>query len=312
MEMKVEDEKEVLVQLDGTENTEKNEEGKQPEVVVKKDGDEARESITDQVKQYEQQLEAERREKEAARQRAEAAEREAQAATARVAETELDAIDNAIAAMERENEAVQRRLKDAMEAGNFEETVKATTDLSKVAVKLNSLQEGKRYAEQRKNEQPARPSDPQEAYIQRFTPRSQQYLREHRDLITDPAKNKRLIAAHYAAEAEGYAPDTDAYFDFLDGKLGFKEAAVSNTPPPKPARNGAPPAAPISRAGGGGSGSSSDDAGVIRLTQGEARAATDGSIVWNHGPKKGEPIGLKEYARRKQIMQRNGAYETQQ
>jgi len=67
------------------------------------------------------------------------------------------------------------------------------------------------------------------------------------------------------------------------------------------------PAAPISR-GDGGDISSGGGPAVIKLTPGEARAATDGSIVWNSGPSKGEPIGVKEYARRKSIMMKQGHY----
>jgi hypothetical protein len=260
--------------------------------------DDVSEVIKAQAQEYETKLEAERKEKEAARLRAENAEREARAATAKVADSELDAVTNAIHAVEMERETVKSKLKSAMESGDFEGTVKAQEDLAQVINKLNSLKEGKTYIEQKKVE--PQHQDPQEAYIARFTPRSQEYLRKHRDLITDTNKNKRMIAAHYEAEAEGLSPDSDAYFKFLDQKLGFSEA------PQKQERQNRMPAAPISRGDGGDI--SSGGPAVIKLTSGEARAATDGSIVWNHGPNKGEPIGVKEYARRKSIMMKQGQY----
>lgn len=293
-EIEVEIETEDTAKVAGTEEKE-----------VKKEATTGTEDVSEVIKaqaqQYEEKLEAERKAKDEARQRAEAAEREARVATAKVADTELDAVTNAIHAVEMEKETVKSKLKTAMESGDFEATVKAQEDLAQVVTKLNSLKEGKTYIEQKKNE-PQQSQDPQEAYISRFTPRSQDYLRKHRELITDTAKNKRMIAAHYEAEAEGLAPDTEAYFKFLDQKLGFAEAP----PVAKQEKQQRMPAAPISRGEGGDI--SSGGPSVVKLSAGEARAATDGSIVWNYGPNKGEPIGVKEYARRKAIMSKQGQY----
>ena len=254
-------------------------------------------AIREQAKEYEVKLVAEREEKEAARRRADTAEREARVATARVADSDLDSVTNAISMVEMQREKVKRQLKDAMEAGDFDGTVKAQEDLSEAITKLNALKEGKNYIEQRKSE-PVN-VDPQEAYIGKFTQRSQEYLRQHRELVTNENKNKRMIAAHYEAEAEGHKPDSEAYFQFLDNKLGYAEA-------PKKAPSRMPAGAPVSR--GNGDIQSGGNGNVIKLSSGEARAATDGSIVWNAGANKGEPIGVKEYARRKSLMIKNGQY----
>ena len=270
-----------------------------PVVETKKDGSEdaIALAIREQAKEYEVKLVAEREEKEAARRRADTAEREARVATARVADSDLDSVTNAISMVEMQREKVKRQLKDAMEAGDFDGTVKAQEDLSEAITKLNALKEGKNYIEQRKSD-PVN-VDPQEAYIGKFTQRSQEYLRQHRELVTNENKNKRMIAAHYEAEAEGHKPDSEAYFQFLDNKLGYAEA-------PKKAPSRMPAGAPVSR--GNGDIQSGGNGNVIKLSSGEARAATDGSIVWNAGANKGEPIGVKEYARRKSLMIKNGQY----
>lgn len=270
-----------------------------PVVEAKKDGSEdaIAAAIREQAKEYEVKLVAEREEKEAARRRADTAEREARVATARVADSDLDSVTNAISMVEMQREKVKRQLKDAMEAGDFDGTVKAQENLSEAITKLNALKEGKNYIEQRKSE-PVN-VDPQEAYIGKFTQRSQEYLRQHRELVTNENKNKRLIAAHYEAEAEGHKPDSEAYFQFLDNKLGYADA-------PKKAPSRMPAGAPVSR--GNGDIQSGGNGNVIKLSSGEARAATDGSIVWNAGANKGEPIGVKEYARRKSLMIKNGQY----
>lgn len=270
-----------------------------PVVEAKKDGSEdaIAAAIREQAKEYEVKLVAEREEKEAARRRADTAEREARVATARVADSDLDSVTNAISMVEMQREKVKRQLKDAMEAGDFDGTVKAQEDLYEAITKLNALKEGKNYIEQRKSE-PVN-VDPQEAYIGKFTQRSQEYLRQHRELVTNENKNKRMIAAHYEAEAEGHKPDSEAYFQFLDNKLGYADA-------PKKAPSRMPAGAPVSR--GNGDIQSGGNGNVIKLSSGEARAATDGSIVWNAGANKGEPIGVKEYARRKSLMIKNGQY----
>jgi hypothetical protein len=270
-----------------------------PVVETKKDGSEdaIAFAIREQAKEYEVKLVAEREEKEAARRRADTAEREARVATARVADSDLDSVTNAISMVEMQREKVKRQLKDAMEAGDFDGTVKAQEDLSEAITKLNALKEGKNYIEQRKSD-PVN-VDPQEAYIGKFTQRSQEYLRQHRELVTNENKNKRMIAAHYEAEAEGHKPDSEAYFQFLDNKLGYADA-------PKKAPSRMPAGAPVSR--GNGDIQSGGNGNIVKLSSGEARAATDGSIVWNAGANKGEPIGVKEYARRKSLMIKNGQY----
>ena len=270
-----------------------------PVVETKNDGSEdaIAPAIREQAKEYEVKLVAEREEKEAASRRADAAEREARVATARVADSDLDSVTNAISMVEMQREKVKRQLKDAMESGDFDGTVKSQEDLAETITKLNALREGKNYIEQRKSE-PVN-VDPQEAYIGKFTQRSQEYLRQHRELVTNENKNKRMIAAHYEAEAEGHKPDSEAYFQFLDNRLGYADA-------PKKAPSRMPAGAPVSR--GSGDIQSGGNGNVIKLSSGEARAATDGSIVWNAGANKGEPIGVKEYARRKSLMIKSGQY----
>lgn len=295
--MSIEKEEEVIVEIEKDEPEVKVQEAapvEKKEEAPKEDGVEV---IRAQVKEYEEKLEAERAEKEAARLRAETAEREVVQAKTRVNESEAEALNSAIAMLETEKEQAKRELKVAMESGDFDGVVSANEKLSLSVTNIEKLKEGKTALERTRTE----PSDPVEGYIQRFSPRSQDFLRKNMDYVRDPVKNKKLIAAHYEAEAEGYVPDTDAYFDFLGKKLSPSQKKEIS-------ENRSAPAAPVSRGYDSISSSSSESSSVVKLTPGEARAATDGSIVWNFGPKKGEPIGVKEYARRKSVMMKQGAY----
>lgn len=260
--------------------------------------DPAIEAIKAQVAEHEANLEKERSEKAAAEERARKAEAEAAVAKERVASSEIETLDAATAVVEREKDNAKRALKEAMEKGDFDGVISAQEQLAEHTYALKQLKEGKRALEQRASQRSAAPStDPVETYISQFTPRSQNYLRQNIDFVKDPAKNKRLVAAHYEAEAEGLAADSDAYFEFLDAKL--KPAAVEKTETRQSRRS--TPAAPVSRGNDLSSGGSGSER-KVKLTPNEARAATDGTIVWNTGPNKGKPIGVKEYARRKMLM----------
>jgi hypothetical protein len=125
-----------------------------------------------------------------------------------------------------------------------------------------------------------------------------------------------MQAAHFDAESEGFALDSPKYFDHVERFLGMKKAAE---PEPKPnggaeatsQRRPTAPVAPVTPSGGGMSG----DSNTVRLTKAEAEAAQDGTVQWNYDDptgkgrfKKGDPIGLTEYARRKLTMTKQGRY----
>lgn len=298
------DDKELLVEIDEGEDTTSTTAKSTPQTDTKSDSD-AVEIVRAQVKEFEAKLQTERKEKEEARRRAEIAERQAREAQTKVAQSELDVVSSSIMAVESERDAIRRELKDAMERGDVDGTVTANERLAEVTTTLKQLKEGKENLEKTRSETPVTSADPVESYISKFSPRSQEYLRQHQDLVTDASKNKKLIAAHYEAEAEGLAPDSDQYFAFIDQKLGFSDDGA----PQKQSSRRATPAAPVSRGGDLSSGGSNTGANVVKLTPGEAKAAVDGSIVWNSGPNRGEPIGVKEYARRKAMMMKSGAYD---
>ena len=258
--------------------------------VVEKEEKKPAEIVQAKVAEYEERIEAERRAKDEATARAEAAERNAEAARKQASMGELEIVTNAIATTEMKLTAIKRQLQDAMQSGDFEATIKANEELASSTYDLRSLKEGKAAIESRKPEPAA------DERLRGYSRRSQQYLSAHPELLSDQRKHARMLAAHHDSVAEGIQPDSDAYYAFIDERLGYSTAKPeTKTPAPKPVR---PAGAPISRGQDVSSGASS----VVKLTPGEARAATDGTILWNSGPNKGQPIGIKEYARRKVAM----------
>lgn len=278
-------------------------------------------AIDDLAKQYKELEEREanaRKAEETARRRAEESERAAQealrqaeAAKAQARTSNLDTITTALASANAEVEAAKRDVKIAGEAGDYEAQAAAYERLAGAKALVLRYDEAKADLETRRPEpqQQRRPADPVEAYIAGRSEPTQQWLRSHTDYITDQKKNAKLNAAHHDAMAEGHAPDSDGYFAHVEKFLGMGETEKAESKPKRPA---ARVAAPTSAANGTPSGGANE----VRLTPGEARAATDGTLVWNWDDtspkkafKKGDPIGIKEMARRKQAMAKDGAYD---
>lgn len=262
---------------------------------VEKEEKKPAEIVQAKVAEYEERIEAERRAKEEATARAEAAERSAEAARKQASIGELDIVTNAIATTEMKLATIKRQLQDAMQSGDFEATIKANEDLASATYDLRSLKDGKAAIESRKVEPVA------DERLRGYSRRSQQYLSTHPELLSDPRKHARMLAAHHDSIAEGIQVESDAYYAFIDERLGYAAKLEPKASAPKPVR---PAGAPISRGQDASSGASS----VVKLTPGEARAATDGTITWSSGPNKGQPIGIKEYARRKVAMTAENRY----
>ena len=153
-------------------------------------------------------------------------------------------------------------------------------------------------------------SDPFDQWAQGKSAPTVAWAREHKDHVVDPHKFKRVLAAHYDAEAEGIEPDTPEYFRHIEKKIGVGTDRTANgRDEPATTRR---PSAPTIPADGGGRGSGG--AREVKLTKGERESATDGTLAWNyddpHGKfKKGDPIGIQEMARRKLAMSEQGLYD---
>ncbi len=93
-------------------------------------------------------------------------------------------------------------------------------------------QEQQRLAQQpRPQQQAPQSSDPFERALANRTPRTQQFLRAHRDLVrSDGSLKKAAVEAHERALDEGLRVDTDDYFKFIEQNLGDdRERAVKGT-----------------------------------------------------------------------------------
>lgn len=237
-------------------------------------------------------------------------------ASAELSDSNVSAVENAIAAARAEADGFQREQAAAFAEGDFTKAADFGRKMARSEAKIAQLEEGKANLVEAKpapkqNGGAAQPDDPFEAVVSSASPRAQTWLRQHKEYVTDPAKARKAQIAHLEAIDQGHVVDSDAYFDYCERKLGLKQEPLPEPKPePKPQAR-VMPGAPVSRESTPTGGQTSPT--QISLTPGEQRAATDGSVVWERddpkgGYRKGEPVGLKEYARRKMLMSREGRY----
>lgn len=220
-------------------------------------------------------------------------------------------VDTSILAAQAESDNARREYQLALEAGDFGKASEANAKLIKAASQVTLLEDKKRtFADEAARprplegavRQPQRPTNEVDAYIETKSPRTQTWLRDHPECVTDPRMNNKTVGAHYEALAEGYSPDTEGYFLFIDRKLGFAGQPAEAADEQETHVEAAPvrrqkalvPAAPVSRDAPRGERSTSR----MYLTRGEQEVA--------------EALGItpSEYARRKQAMEKQGYYHT--
>jgi hypothetical protein len=256
-----------------------------------------------------------------------AAQTEVQETRTEIAETRLGTVEQGIAAATTEADAAQSEYTAAMEAGDWKKAGEAQRKISRAEATKVRLEEAKAELEvqktqpqrqQQRIEAPQTQADPVEAFIQGRDPGTQAWLREHADdaraLALDPTGRRaaKLNAADSDARSEGLKPGSAEYFDHVNKFLG-----VTKTNGKTPAngqtqrRSASAPVAPVAASAGGVSGGTE-----VRLSAGEARSATDGTLQWNYDDpagqkrfKKGEPIGVQEFARRKLALKESGQYD---
>lgn len=242
-------------------------------------------------------------------------------------ESHVSTVESGLEAAKAEADAAEREYTSAFEAGDGAKVAQAQRKIARAEAKIARLDEAKDELETRRTkaptegerrkpievERPRTADDPVEAYVQNRSEPTANWLRAHPEWVTDPKKNAKLTAAHYDATGDGIDVDTPEYFAYVEKFIGLKNGAAVNTNgAAKPQRKQGAPVAPGGATGGGTNGGGRE----VTLTRGEATAATDGTHVWNYDDasgqkrfKKGDPIGVQEFARRKLEMTKQGQYD---
>jgi hypothetical protein len=267
---------------------------KKPEA-SRKDGSEPEEGI----QELKVKLEQERAARIEAQKHARMAYETAADAKNEVQDTNLQLVRNAIDTVKRNNDILKYNYSEAMSVGDYTKAAELQETMGMNSAKLMELERGRAHMENAPKivaPEPPRPSDPVEALASQLSPRSADWVRRNPHCVTDPRMYQKMVAAHNLAIADGYQPDTDDYFGFVEDTLRIsRRVNVDQDDDPmsgsaKVTQRRSPPAAPVSR-GGGGTGSRPNE---VRLTREEIETARD--------------LGMTEtdYARNKMLLKKEG------
>ena len=227
----------------------------------------------DGIADLKRQLDEERARRAEAERRANEAAQAAHRAKLDKDDSDIQLVSNAIDTLNRDTDFLKASLEQAMRMGDHSRAVELQEEISDNKAKLLQLNNG---LEAMKNRPVAPPppahSDPVEAFAAQLSPRSADWVRAHPEFVRDAKLNRKMIAAHELAVADGHAPDTDGYFSAIEETLRVRpkpvvdEDASSSAAKAVSRRDAAPAAAPVSRG-------TPSRANVVRLTAAEREMA---------------------------------------
>lgn len=287
-------------------NTKGEHEPDSASVLVEVEGDPAaaelradEDSPDDKIKILQDRLDAERRARAEAEARAREAAQHANQAYSRAEDSDMHVVNTAISTVRGENDTLTDKYAEAIEAGDYQAAAKIQRAISQNEAKLLQLENGKAAMEARPRQQAMidpGPSDPVERFASQLSPRSADWVRNNPQYVTDPRLNQKMIAAHNMAVADGYAPDTEDYFGYVEDALKINRRTARSesddggspmSAAAKPmSRQAPPPAAPASR--------EAPSRNTMRLSAMEADIARS--------------LGMKpeEYAKNKLLLRKEG------
>lgn len=220
-----------------------------------------------------------------AERRAQQANSQVRKAYGEVEDTNYQLVVNAIDTVKGRAEALKAAYREAMSVGDYDKVAELQEAMSINAVQHSELEKGRAAMENRIRQMQAeaqvaqqRSADPIEQLAESVSPRSAAWLRRNRELVQDQRSLKKMFRAHEDAVDEGIEPDSDAYFSFIEGRMGARprEEAVDSplsaaAAPAVPRRSAPPAAAPVTRSGTG----AGNRPGTATLSREEKETARD-------------------------------------
>ena len=217
--------------------------GGEPEIVIEHDdggadgGPSPYEVLKRQYDEREAELTRTRQAREAAERKARELSTTAQEQEQGYRQAAAAALDNAIELSKSNIANAEAAMRSAAQSGDWDTFSKAQRAISENSARQAQLENTKQQLETAPPQvQKYEPSDPVEAQISQFSPRSQDWLRQHKDdIFNDPERQIDAQAAHRLAIRRGLKADTDEYFAALDEQMGYTTMSNSvKTPPPPP------------------------------------------------------------------------------
>jgi hypothetical protein len=230
---------EALAQQEADKNTNKDEQVEKP-VVVESDDGEATRALQKQLDDL-TKAETASRERAANAERAQAAaleqsrthQAELEKSRAQLADSELEAVGSALEACVSEGDAAQKDYEAALTSGDAKQASDAQRRLVRAEARAAQLESAKSNIEDRqkatKEQLETRKLAPNqqdqfEQAIASLPDPAKVWLRSHPDYMTDQRKNAKIQSLHWDALDAGNGAFTPKYFEFIEEKVGLREA----------------------------------------------------------------------------------------
>lgn len=232
-------------------------------------------------------------------QRASAAERE-------TVTVKRDAVGTILEKLGADKDAARRDLIAAHEAGDFIKVADAQDRLSMANARIVEAEKGKMVLDdEAKNPQGRQiqdsASDPVEVVARTMqSRRSADWIRQHPEVVVNGAVAPAAMSAHFSVIDKGLAPDSDAYFEHLEGAINGRRAEPRQQERQPSGRdmNRSPTSAPVNRDVVQAPGAQRP--GSIRLEPHEVQTAVDTYAPLY--PKESRDQLLKRYAQDKMAL----------
>ena len=254
---------------------------------------------------------------------------QATAANSVASQREHESLLNAISATQQGIDKASADLRQAMEAGDYDKASQAQIAIGRFAARLEQMESGRASAEEARKAAPVQTQPPRqqpapaavdwsrawspteaESVARGSSPAAAAWMRSHPQFFHDPNFRQQVIGADQVARARGIAPDTDAYFQAVEGIVGIsspeataQQMAQMHQPAPVQGqqRQAPPPAAAPSRQvpSSGGQASSGN-----RVTL----SADECDIARFMFPNEKDPLAT--FAANKQACEREGRYDS--
>lgn len=239
------------------------------------------------LKKLNKRLEEERRARIEAEALARQASEQARMAQNEATDSNMHLVSGAIESVKRDQEILKANLRDAMAIGDFDKAAELQEQMTANITNLRQLERGFEEMKQQPRIQPQAPPPGEltvDRLIEQVTPRSAEWLKKNRDALPDARSIRVMARAHEDAVDYGIVPESDAYFQFVENRLGINAARksipevddVMSSAATTKQRRSAPPSAPVSRQP---IDSPNHRPGVITLTAAEVEAAKISGIT---------------------------------
>lgn len=261
---------------------------------IKKDKKSLSDDHAKALEELKQQLEAEKRMRQMAQEEAQNAARKAESVYNELDQNNIQLVKTAIDKLQNDQILLAAQLKEALNNDDPVVYARLQNEIAKSSLQIAQMESGLQELERKRTQQQTQQPLSHERFIDdlisnvsRSSQKSANWLRNNKHHLVSDREVRKMYRAHEDAIDDGIQVDSDAYFSFIEKRLGISNETVRDAQSSTLVEKDEPPiVAPVSRG--------SQSKNTIRLSKAEVEIAAD--------------LGLtpQEYALNKQKLLKEG------